>query len=87
LDAGPDVYIQTKKSIEKISDALAKLGGALSDVVRTRVFVKSNVNWQEVAKAHREAFGNVRPASTMIAVEFLDPAVSVEIEADAVLDE
>jgi enamine deaminase RidA (YjgF/YER057c/UK114 family) len=87
LDAGADVYTQTKKSIEKIGVALEKLGASLSDVVRTRVFVKSGTDWEGVAKAHREAFGKVMPASTMIAVEFLDPAVLVEIEADAVLDE
>jgi enamine deaminase RidA (YjgF/YER057c/UK114 family) len=87
LDSGPDVYTQTKKSIEKIGVALEKLGASLSDVVRTRVFVKSGIGWEGVAKAHREAFGKVMPASTMIAVEFLDPAVLVEIEADAVLGE
>jgi enamine deaminase RidA (YjgF/YER057c/UK114 family) len=87
LDAGPDVYIQTTKSIAKIGDALAKLGASLSDVVRTRVYVKIGIGWEEVGKAHREAFGKIMPASTMIAVEFLDPAVMVEIEADAVLDE
>ena len=85
LDSGTDVYLQTKKSIEKIGDALAKLGASLTDVVRTRVFVRTGVEWMEVARAHREAFGGVMPASTMIAVEFLDPAVLVEIEADAVL--
>ena len=85
LDAGPDVYLQTRKSIEKIGDALAKLGASLADVVRTRVFIRSGADWKDAARAHREAFGDVMPASTMIAVEFLDPAILVEIEADAVL--
>lgn len=85
LEAGPDAYKQTKRSIEKIGDAITKLGGSLSDVVRTRVFVASDVDWKEVGRAHREAFGNIMPASTMVAVMFLDPNVRVEIEADAVL--
>lgn len=87
LDAGPDVYAQARNSIEKIRSALEKLGGSLSDVVRTRVFVKAGADWKEVARAHREAFGITKPASTMIAAEFLDPAILVEIEADAVLVE
>jgi enamine deaminase RidA (YjgF/YER057c/UK114 family) len=86
LDAGLDVYVQTKKSLEKIAAALAQLGASLSDVVRTRVFVRADVDWQEVARAHREAFGKIMPASTMVAVAFLDPKVFVEIEADAVVD-
>ena len=87
LEARTDVYVQAKNSIAKIAKALASLGGDMSDVVRTRVFVRSDVDWREVARAHQEAFGKVKPASTMIAAEFLDPAVMVEIEADAVVDE
>ena len=87
LDAGSDVYTQTARSIKKIGDSLAKLGASLSDVVRTRVFVRSDIDWKDVARAHREAFGSIKPASTMVAVQFLDPAVMVEIEADAVLDD
>ena len=85
LDAGPDAYIQAKRSIEKIGAAVSKLGGSLSDVVRTRVFVRKDVDWKDVAKAHLEAFGTIMPASTYLAVDFLDPAILVEIEADAVL--
>ena len=87
LDAGPDDYIATKRSIEKIADALGKLGGSLSDVVRTRVFVRADVDLDGVAKGHREAFGTIMPASTLVAVSFMDPKVRVEIEADAVLSE
>ena len=78
-------YLQAKKSIEKIAEALGKLGGSLADVVRTRVFIRSEGDWKGVAKAHRQAFGDVKPASTMIVVGFLDSRILVEIEADAVL--
>ncbi len=87
LQAGPDSYLQTKNAIQKIQDAITKLGGSLSDVVRTRVYVKSDVNLDEVSRAHREAFGSIMPASTLIAVSFMDPNVKVEIEADAIVDE
>ncbi len=85
LDSGKDAYLQTKRAIESINSALAKLGSSLSDVVRTRVFVRSDVDWQVVARAHLEAFGSVLPASTMICTGFLDPRILVEIEADAVI--
>jgi enamine deaminase RidA (YjgF/YER057c/UK114 family) len=81
-----DPYMQTKTAIGKIESALTKLGSSLSDVVRTRVFVGQDVDWQEVAKAHLEAFGSVMPASTMVSTGFLDRRILVEIEADAVTD-
>lgn len=85
LEAGPDAYAQTKRAIEKIGVALSKLDSSLSDVVRTRIFVRADVDWKEVARAHLEVFRDVNPASTLVAVQFLDPAVRVEIEADAVV--
>jgi len=83
-DSDLDAYSQTKRAIENINSALARVGSSLSDVVRTRVFIRPDVDWHDVARAHREAFGSVLPASTMISVGFLDPRILVEIEADAV---
>jgi enamine deaminase RidA (YjgF/YER057c/UK114 family) len=79
-----DAYSQTRKAIQNISLALSNLGASLSDVVRTRVFIRADVDWHDVGKAHQEAFGSVLPASTMITAGFLDPRILVEIEADAV---
>ena len=83
-DSDVDAYSQTKRAIENINSALARVGSSLSDVVRTRVFIRPDVDWHDVARAHREAFGSVLPASTMISIGFLDPRILVEIEADAV---
>ena len=83
-DSDVDAYSQTKRAIENINSALARVGSSLSDVVRTRVFIRPDVDWHDVARAHREALGSVLPASTMISVGFLDPRILVEIEADAV---
>jgi len=81
-----DVYAQAKQTIANIEKALRQAGAALSDVVRTRVYLTDISRWQEAAKAHAEAFRDIRPASTMVQVSALaDPRMLVEIEAVAVV--
>jgi len=56
-------------------------------VVRTRTYVTDADDWEAVGRAHEEAFGEVRPAATLVEVSRLvDPALCVEIEVDAVVD-
>ena len=82
-----DAYAQTVFIIAKIERALKQGGAALSDVVRTRIFVTDISRWEEYGNAHREAFGLIKPATTMVEVKALiDPAMLVEIEATAVID-
>ena len=81
-----DMYAQTRRCIEVIAAALAELGAGLADVRRTRVFVTDIARWEEVARAHREAFGAHPPAATMVEVaRLIDPPMLVEIEVDAVV--
>jgi enamine deaminase RidA (YjgF/YER057c/UK114 family) len=83
-EAGDDAYEQAKAAIEKVRLALAEAGCALADVVRTRMFVTDIARWEEYGRAHGEAFGDVRPAATMVEVSALiDPAMLVEVEATA----
>jgi enamine deaminase RidA (YjgF/YER057c/UK114 family) len=80
-----DAYAQTRQAIANLAEALERAGFALTDVVRTRMFVTDIGRWEEVGRAHGEAFGGVRPATSMVEVAALiDPAMLVEIEADAV---
>jgi enamine deaminase RidA (YjgF/YER057c/UK114 family) len=81
-----DAYAQAREALRNIERALKQAGAALTDVVRTRVFVTDIKRWQEVGRAHGEVFGAIRPASTMVQVAGLvDPAMLVEIEADAIV--
>lgn len=81
-----DAYAQSRCCIEIIAAALEEAGASLENVVRTRIFVTDIEQWQEIARAHREAFGSVPPATTMVEVsKLIDPAMLVEIEADALL--
>lgn len=81
-----DVYAQAKQAIRNIEKALAQAGSSLADVVRTRVYLTDISRLDEAAKAHGEAFGEIRPAATMVEVSALaEPEMLVEIEAVAVV--
>ena len=81
-----DPYAQAKQAIANIERALAAAGAVLADVVRTRIFVTDIAHWQDIGRAHGEAFADIRPASTMVEVSrLIDPDLLVEIEADAVI--
>ena len=83
-----DPYEQAKRCLEIIVDALRELGAGPEDVVRTRVYIIDPADWEAVGRAHGEVFGRVRPASAMLVIAgMLDPALKVEIEADALLPE
>jgi enamine deaminase RidA (YjgF/YER057c/UK114 family) len=83
-----DPYEQTKRCLEIILAALEEAGARAEDVVRTRIFAMSADDFEDVARAHGEVFGAIRPANAYIVVTgFLDPRWRVEIEADAIVSE
>ncbi len=80
-----DFYEQTRFILEKIKSVMAGAGFAMEDVVRTRIFVTDISKWEEVGRAHREFFGSIKPATTMVEVSSLiSPEFLVEIEVSAV---
>ncbi len=80
-----DAYAQAKRCLEIVERALCELGADRTCVVRTRMFVTDISRWQEFGKAHQEFFGAHLPATTMVEVKSLiDPAMLIEVEADAV---
>jgi enamine deaminase RidA (YjgF/YER057c/UK114 family) len=79
-----DAGAQARQAIANIAAALESLGAGLQDVVRTRMFVADMSRWEEIGRAHGEAFAGIMPATSLIGVAGLvDPRMLVEIEAVA----
>lgn len=79
-----DAYGQTKVAYEIIAKALAEVGYTLSDVVRVRIYVRSEADLDGAGKANGELFSDIRPALTILSgVGFVNPKMLVEVEVDA----
>ncbi len=86
---GADAYEQATNVLAIIKNALAEAGAGPEHLVRTVIYVTDMAAHADgVTKAHGEMFGDIRPASTLVAVTgLLRPELVVEIEAYAILDE
>jgi enamine deaminase RidA (YjgF/YER057c/UK114 family) len=81
-----DAFLQTKFIIQKIEAVLLQAGAALADVVRTRMYVTDIAQSEAVGRAHGEAFGTIRPCTSMVEVKgLIRPEYLVEVEATAIL--
>ena len=81
-----DAYAQTQNILATIREALHQAGARVEDVVRTVIYVTNIDDADLVGRAHREVFGDIRPASTMVQVSgLIRPEMLVEIEAYAVV--
>jgi enamine deaminase RidA (YjgF/YER057c/UK114 family) len=81
-----DVYAQTVFIFKKIEKALIEAGAALTDVVRTRMFVTDISSWDAVGKAHGEFFKEIKPVATMLEVsKLINDDLLIEIEVTAIV--
>jgi enamine deaminase RidA (YjgF/YER057c/UK114 family) len=79
-----DVVEQMRRALEIIKTGLEDLGASLSDVIMTRIYVHDVQDIDRVAVIHGEVFRDIRPATTIVRVDFIDERILVEIEAEAV---
>jgi enamine deaminase RidA (YjgF/YER057c/UK114 family) len=81
---GGQMYVQARQALANIKHHVESAGFSLADVIRTRVFVTDISRFAEVARAHKEVFGENPPASTLVEVRRLvHPDMLIEVEADA----
>ncbi len=81
----PDIYEQTTHVIAMLEGILVNAGFALADVVQSRLTISDWENWEHAARAHGEAFADIRPALAIVhALPFVDPDIKVELELTAV---
>ncbi|MEM8620157.1 MAG: RidA family protein [Actinomycetota bacterium] len=74
---------QARQTLVTIEAALVGAGFAIDDVVRARYYVADRAHVTSVGTALRGAFGETRPAATMVICDLVDPAMLVEIEVTA----
>ncbi|GAA0915951.1 Rid family hydrolase [Virgisporangium aurantiacum] len=83
-DLDGDAYTQARAALSIIETALGEVGSGLGAAVRTVTYVTDLADADLVARAHREVFGEVRPAATLVEVTGLLGGARVEIEVYAV---
>jgi enamine deaminase RidA (YjgF/YER057c/UK114 family) len=74
---------QARAAFATIAQALAEAGFAMADVVRVQYTLTDARMRSEIAPALREAFGEIRPAATMVVAGLTEPEMKVEIEVTA----
>jgi isochorismate pyruvate lyase len=80
-----DARAQADRCLFLVERALRAFGLDRRNIARTRMFVTDIARWEAFGDAHREFFGDGRPATTMVEVaRLIAPDMLVEIEADAV---
>lgn len=81
-----DPAAQTHFILDRIEHAITELGGKLTDVVRTRIYVSDIKDWEIVARIHGEKFNQIRPVNTLVQAKLVNDCL-VEIEAEAIIEE
>lgn len=78
-----DVIEQARQCLRNIEAALAEAGASIADVVRVRYLLPDRDDFEPCWPVLREAFGDVRPAATMLQCGLSDPRMRIEIEVTA----
>jgi len=84
LVGGTDPAAQLHFIIDKIEGAVRSLGGRFDEIVRTRIYVRNERDWEAVTRAHGDRFRDVLPVNTLVRAHLVGHEYLVEMEAEAV---
>jgi enamine deaminase RidA (YjgF/YER057c/UK114 family) len=82
-----DVEGQCANALTIIARALAQAGTDFAHVVRVTYYLPERADFEPCWPQLRAAFGANPPASSVVFVALIDPAMKIEIEVTAVLPE
>lgn len=74
---------QTRNCLKTIEAALTEAGFSLGDAVRNHYYVTDAAFADIVFPILGEAFGDIRPAATMVVCDLIRPEMLIEIEVTA----
>ena len=81
-----DTKAQVHQALAAVIAAVTALGGGIDDIVRTRLLLTPDADWEAACAVHGEIFAQVLPAnSTYRVAGLLGEGFLVEVEADAIL--
>jgi enamine deaminase RidA (YjgF/YER057c/UK114 family) len=84
MEIAEGVADQAEQALRNIEAALTLAGCTLADVVRVRYLLPDRADFEPCWPVLRRAFGEVRPAATMMVCGLADPRMRIEIEVDAI---
>ena len=78
-----DAVSQCEQALKNIETALKQADSGFADVVRVHYLMTQAADFERCWPAMGKAFGDVRPAATMMVVGLADPRMKIEIEVTA----
>ena len=85
MTIAPGIEEQTRQCLRNIEAALREAGSSMREVVRVRYILPDAAEFPAAWPSLRAAFGEIRPAATMIQAGLADPRMRIEIEVDAII--
>ncbi len=81
-----DPAAQMRFVLDRIEKAIVDLGGKLTDVIRTRIYVSNMNDWEVIARIHGKRFKDIKPVCTLVQAKLVSDCL-VEVEAEAILQD
>ena len=80
-----DVVAQCDQALKNIEAALKQAGASLADVVRVHYLLPIAADFERCWPVLGKAFGDIRPACTVLVAGLVDPKMKIEIEVTALV--